>query len=416
MEFRRGNQLKTANSPPTNLKTGNSGGRLAWLSSRLSPNVLFPALFRILILLFGVLGIFYWSSETLYLPDESYIVSAIIALALAFVLLPFIWPPYYSRKRLLIMIGVEFTISALLLGITGAINSPFLLYSLAPVLTAALFLPRLHTGIIGVLLILTMTGSIFFFTATFGQALVISFSKIALYTVTVLLMASLPYLINLNMKYKLEQEQARQERLKLSRELHDGIAQTLHALCWQVQILQHRNATGIGQHKPDIDKLETLAEKARRDILESLALLRNVHENQEISSLNSLLQKSLDNIKEEHNINYTFKSAAEENTINTHITLEVSRIFQEALVNITTHARAHNIVVEMSRANNHLELDISDDGCGFDPDANNHNQASKAHFGLQIMKERARAIHGDIRVVSQAGKGTRVKIIFPRDL
>jgi signal transduction histidine kinase len=419
VRFRRSSDQITSFRPAsTGPYRPESSGRSkpAWLSRRLSPNILFPTLFRILVLSFGVAGMYYWSPDTMHLPDDGYIIYVVMFLAFAFVLLPFIWPPHHSRKKLLAMIGVEFVLSAALLSTTGAINSPFLLYSLAPVLTAALFLPRLHTGIIAVMLVMMVIASIFIFTTSSGHSLSISFSKIALYTVTVLLMASLPYLINLNLKYKMEQEQASQERLKLSRELHDGIAQTLHALCWQVQILQHRQATGVVQQKPDLDKLENLAEKARRDILESLALLRNVNENQEISSLNTLLQKSLENVKQEHNINYTFKSPAENYAINTHITLEVSRIFQEALVNITNHAQAHHITVEMSRTNNHLELDIVDDGRGFDADAGNHNPAGQGHYGLQIMKERARAIRGDIRIISQSGQGTRVKIIFPRDL
>ena len=89
-----------------------------------------------------------------------------------------------------------------------------------------------------------------------------------------------------------------------------------------------------------------------------------------------------------------------------HITLY--RIAQEALNNITKHARAKQAKVSLDCEAGQARLRISDDGRGFDPEA-----AQASQMGLRIMKERAHAIGATLRVESQPGQGTQIAVDWP---
>jgi signal transduction histidine kinase len=87
------------------------------------------------------------------------------------------------------------------------------------------------------------------------------------------------------------------------------------------------------------------------------------------------------------------------------------RVAQEALMNATKHARAHAIRVRLrataTSGRRRLELEIADDGRGFDPRA-----IPAGHLGLGIMRERARSVGAHVQVQSHAGQGTVVSMTW----
>jgi signal transduction histidine kinase len=62
--------------------------------------------------------------------------------------------------------------------------------------------------------------------------------------------------------------------------------------------------------------------------------------------------------------------------------------------------------VSLRQDGQHVHLQVSDAGCGFDPDANG------AGFGLVSMRERARAVSGDLRISSIPGHGSEVEVVL----
>jgi signal transduction histidine kinase len=100
------------------------------------------------------------------------------------------------------------------------------------------------------------------------------------------------------------------------------------------------------------------------------------------------------------------------------------RIAQEALNNVVKHAKASQVAVSLrctprvpspsSRegegAGVKVELVISDDGRGFDPD-----DVPPERMGLGIMRERAEAVGAQLGIVSQTGRGTRLTVVWPGD-
>ena len=111
--------------------------------------------------------------------------------------------------------------------LTGGITSPFLLYTLSPILTTALLKGSGMTFI-------TATLSIFYVISIHvanpffpSQLLLPELSYFTVYIIAVTLTAVLPYIININLKQKLRSESVINERQRISRELHYGVVQTL---------------------------------------------------------------------------------------------------------------------------------------------------------------------------------------------
>jgi len=100
------------------------------------------------------------------------------------------------------------------------------------------------------------------------------------------------------------------------------------------------------------------------------------------------------------------------------------RIAQEALNNVVKHAQASQVAVRLrctprvpspslgegKKGGVQVELTIRDDGRGFDP-----GDVSPERMGLGIMRERAEAVGAQLGIVSQAGQGTRLAVVWPGD-
>jgi nitrate/nitrite-specific signal transduction histidine kinase len=133
----------------------------------------------------------------------------------------------------------------------------------------------------------------------------------------------------------LEQENVLAERRRLSREIHDGVALTLHALCWQVQILRHLNDQGK-KIEPALLKLESLAEKARRDILESLQILRQVDDSR---NLYAVIKESVQNLRQESNIEVFLNLEETDVCLDSREEVEVMHISGSLITSANTRGR-----------------------------------------------------------------------------
>ena len=85
------------------------------------------------------------------------------------------------------------------------------------------------------------------------------------------------------------------------------------------------------------------------------------------------------------------------------------RIAQEAVTNALKHAYAQRIEIILAFTQQTVELRVTDDGRGFDTAA----APSNGQFGVRGLRERARALGAEIRLDSQPGSGTRVRLTVP---
>ena len=103
-----------------------------------------------------------------------------------------------------------------------------------------------------------------------------------------------------------------------------------------------------------------------------------------------------------------FESTYDETKLTEEIRIDLFRICQEALTNTLNHSQASHATVKVEDVANHLQLTVTDDGCGFEPGK------QKKKGGLMRMRERASSINARLAIDSGAGKGTTITVTIDR--
>lgn len=367
---------------------------------------LVPSAYRWLALGIASAQIFLFPNAYYSLTPPIYLIIAVGIYTLFNTLRPLRWQEKSSVT--LVLLIMDIVVCFFLVLTTAGLYSPFLLYTLAPVLTAALLLDRGVTfgitALSGAYVIVTHLFNPFFPTQLFLPEL----SYFLAYIIAVSLAAALPYLINVNLRQRLQYEDIIQERQRMSREIHDGIAQTLSALRWQAQLLTRR-LRAMGIELEEVKQLEILTEKARLDTRESIELLRSYTGSGFMPNLRGYLKQ----LGQENNLIFHLDTEDEKLRLGAPAELELMRICQEALSNVKKHAGAGHVDITVKSVDNHFELSIADDGCGFDALAYYQGGMQTKSHGLAVMKERAESIGGKLRILSLPGKGTEVQVDVP---
>jgi two-component system sensor histidine kinase DegS len=201
-----------------------------------------------------------------------------------------------------------------------------------------------------------------------------------------------------------------QERERLSRELHDGVAQLVADLLLRLDTIKDL----VESDRPheagaELERLHEVADEIYEDIGESIAGLRtNVTER----GLIGALQDYIDQFEERHQIPTNFQADEAADRLSPPAALQVFRFIQEALTNVRKHASSQNVTVTLtSNGTDQLEIVIADDGQGFIPDRQKNGKARS--LGMTSMRERVEALGGIFHVNSQPGLGTQVTATIP---
>jgi nitrate/nitrite-specific signal transduction histidine kinase len=203
-----------------------------------------------------------------------------------------------------------------------------------------------------------------------------------------------------------------QERERIAREMHDGLAQALGFLRFRLRTLEDRLEDG-GQPpaSPELAEMRVVAGKAFEEVRQSIFGLRTMVSRS--LGLLPTLTEYLHEFSAQHGIQVDLQvqedrvpgfSSAEET--------QLVRIIQEALTNIWKHAKATRAVIRFGVQNGHREVTIQDNGRGFEPERTRKGGSSR--FGLETMRERAEGLGGDLEIESRPGAGTTVTIRLPR--
>jgi signal transduction histidine kinase len=196
-----------------------------------------------------------------------------------------------------------------------------------------------------------------------------------------------------------------EERRRLSRELHDGIGQSLTAILSYLWLIEQ-------QLPPDATVLRSRTAEARRLASTTMAELRELSQLLRPSTLDDYglvpsLRSHLRAFAERHQITATFDAEGLPERLPPAVETAVYRITQEALTNVARHARASRVRVDLSLADGTLRLDIEDDGVGLRPEA-----AARADGGgLLGIRERVRSLGGRVQI--SAERGTRLSVELP---
>jgi PAS domain S-box-containing protein len=204
---------------------------------------------------------------------------------------------------------------------------------------------------------------------------------------------------------------ALQERERLARELHDSIGQVLGFISIQTQAAHQWVVAGKTEKAtPLLRRLAEVAQDAHADVRESIISLRNGMIPD--WTFSQALQKYLDHYQSSYNIEIElllYQPIMDE--INPEVGVQVLRVIQEALTNAGKHGGAHRVKISILQETDHVQIKITDDGIGFNPD--HFEPDADKHFGLMFMRERMAQIGGSVSVDSQPGSGTTVSLDVP---
>lgn len=194
------------------------------------------------------------------------------------------------------------------------------------------------------------------------------------------------------------------ERAHLARELHDELGALLTAAKLDVARIRRMTKTA-----PDIDeRLKHMS--ALLD--QGIALKRRIIEDLRPSALSNLgLTAALEILVQEFAQRSGLQLSLELTEVPTEDgdRLALYRLVQEALTNVLRHAKAKTVRVSLGEADGWLQLQIRDDGQGFNPDA-----VGAGHHGLLGMRYRIESLGGTLQLLSTPGRGTLVLARLPR--
>lgn len=195
-----------------------------------------------------------------------------------------------------------------------------------------------------------------------------------------------------------------QERASIAREIHDDIGGALAAvkldLAW------------IGRHLSDPKTLSHVT--AATDMLQhALGASQRIMMNLRPAILDQGLVAAVDwlatGFERRTGIKTVFRSTHPDHELSKAIQLTAYRIAQEALTNISKHARCSQVTIDLTDSGNVLTLEISDNGQGFSTSEMGKPNA----YGLKGLNERAKSVGGWLDVSTRAGHGTSIILSVP---
>ncbi len=203
-----------------------------------------------------------------------------------------------------------------------------------------------------------------------------------------------------------------EERARISRELHDGLGQILSGMLIGLDMLEEKVPASLQNVKRGLRQIKVLTEKTLDD-------LRRLSHDLRPSLLDDLglldaLQWLADYLSERCGWTVRLVVDADFSRLSPEIETTLFRISQEALNNIKKHAGATQVTIRLSQKSDAVELEIEDDGRGFDPVALSENSyPERGGIGLLSMKERATGVGGKFFIEAEAEKGTKLKVVIP---
>ncbi|MGD9316360.1 MAG: PAS domain-containing protein [Anaerolineae bacterium] len=201
---------------------------------------------------------------------------------------------------------------------------------------------------------------------------------------------------------QLEEAAAAAERERLARDLHDAVTQSLFSVAAIAEALPRVWEREPEEARRSLEDLRWLTQGALAEMRAMLVELRPAALTEH--TLSVLLRQLADAMMSRTRMPVT-TTVVGDYPLPADVQIGLYRIAQEALNNITKHARASQAKLGLHCEPGQVRLSISDDGLGFDL------ESAQAHqLGLEIMRERAQAIGASLTIESQPSHGTRIEV------
>ncbi len=215
---------------------------------------------------------------------------------------------------------------------------------------------------------------------------------------------------NAQLSSKAEALAVLQERERVSREVHDGLAQTLGYLNVQMSILDRLLTSGETEKaQSEVGEMALVTREAYQDLRQAIVDLR-----MPLSStpgLRRTLREYAEKFSRQTGIPCHFEGHRGPPAVLSPTTeVQLIRIVQEAMTNVKKHAPGSEAWLSVEVRNQEALVAIRDNGPGFDLES---TIVRGRQYGLHTMKERAESVGGSLRLDSRPGDGTAVEVMVP---
>ena len=195
-----------------------------------------------------------------------------------------------------------------------------------------------------------------------------------------------------------------EERQRLARDLHDAVTQGLYS------VNLYAEAAIRSLNKQQIELALDHLQELRETVTETMGELRLlIFELRPFPlserGLAAALEARLEAVEGRAGLRTTFQANGDM-ALPTHVETALYRISQEALNNVLKHAHAQNVAITLCRDQETFNLEITDDGIGFDP----QQVSESGGLGLPGLQERAVQLEAELTIYSQPGAGTQIKV------
>jgi signal transduction histidine kinase len=221
-----------------------------------------------------------------------------------------------------------------------------------------------------------------------------------------------PAIYNVYLLRRLRSRAAAIERARVARDLHDGVVQSLHALAFRLYALR-TGTMGDRERTQELLDLQELVQKEASNLRRLMQQLKPVEVDPR--RLVEFLMGMIERYGYDTGIAAKFVCDAGDVTLPPATCREIAGIVQEALANVLKHSGAESVLVRLASQAGAWILTIQDDGRGFEFSGRfSQPELERIRRGPSVIKERARAIGGELTIDSRPGQGSRLEIKFPQ--
>lgn len=202
------------------------------------------------------------------------------------------------------------------------------------------------------------------------------------------------------------------ERSRISRDLHDGILQTLLSLKIQLDVLRHRPPPGPEQVVKEFASLQKTVQHESEELRRMVTDLRPLRV--ESADLRELMLGLAERFRSEHGLLVDLFIEDRDLRLPDRICRELFQIYRESLHNVKKHANAGHVVVKLVQDEAKVSLVVDDNGLGFSFSGRfTSEELDRLRLGPISIKERTRSVGGTLTVESNPGHGARLTVEIP---
>lgn len=200
------------------------------------------------------------------------------------------------------------------------------------------------------------------------------------------------------------------ERMRISLELHDKVAQDLFAV--KMSLMEFSQGIEKEERKQAMDQILDLLNSSINEVRDLSYTLRPP--SLQALGLDSAISSYIDNLAGKIDVPINYRSLGMKGkSIKEDISINLYRILQETLNNTVKHAHANNIDVRLIYTHPFLLLKIEDDGVGFKYVKSDVKSKGGKHLGLPGIQERVTLLNGELIINTKKGEGSRILIRVP---